>query len=157
MGLSPKLSSPVKVLGIHSLGKLVEGKVDYTDAENWVLELESPMMCYTGRQSFNDPKSWSTRVKLSLKVSFESYLMEQKYCADEQADGKAHEHFRWFMYLSDFVKFFTELRVYYKSHQYPFQSSYDGYRDHVTFTSTASDRAEDVSRLSLLLAQIKPI
>ena len=147
VGLSPKLSSPVKVIGVHSLGKMVVGRVDYNDAENWVLELESPLMCFTGRLSFNDPKSWTTRVKMSLKVSFESYLMEQKFCADEHVDGHAHEHFRWFMYLSDFLKYFTELRVYHKSQQYPYQSSYDGFHEHVTFISPTSDQTDDVRRL----------
>ena len=143
VGLPASLSSPVKVIGAHCLGKMVDGKVDYRDADNWILELESPMMCYTGRLSHNDPKSWTTRVKLALKVSFESYLMEQKHCADEHAEGKAHEHFRWFMYVSDFVKYFTEIWVYYKSHQFPFKSSYNGIRDQ-SYLKTTTLNSGDV-------------
>ena len=137
VGLPPHLSSPVKVIGIHALGKTVGGKPDYSDAENWVLELESPIMCFTGRLSHHNPKSWTTRVKLALKMSFESYLLEQKHSADEYADGRPHEHLRWFMYLSDFVKYFTEIWVYYKPGQFPYTASYDGFRDQ-SYLKTAS-------------------
>ena len=138
VGLPPKLSSPVKIIGIHSLGKASAGKLDYSDTENWVMELESPMMCFNGRLSFNDPKSWTMRVKLALKLSFESYLMEQRFCSDEHIDGRPHEHFRWFMYLTDFIKYFTEIWVYYKQHQFPYKSSYDGIHDQSYLNNASS-------------------
>ena len=102
------------------------------------MELESPMMCFNGRLSFNDPKSWTMRVKLALKLSFESYLMEQRFCSDEHIDGRPHEHFRWFMYLTDFIKYFTEIWVYYKQHQFPYKSSYDGIHDQSYLNNASS-------------------
>ena len=130
VGLPPKYSSPVKVIGATCLGKsLPDGRPDYYDADNWILELESTMMCFKGRLSANDPKSWTPRIRLALKIPYESYLMEQQHCLDIDANGKPHEHFRWYMYVSDFVQYFTEIWVYYKSHQFPFKVSYDGFRN----------------------------
>ena len=137
VGLPPKLSSPVKVIGATCLGKsLPDGRPDYYDPENWILELESPMMCYKGRLSTNDPKSWTPRIRVALKIPHESYLMEQQHCLDIDANGKPHEHFRWYMYVSDFVQYFTEVWVYYKSHQFPFKVSYDGFHNQTALNST---------------------
>ena len=62
-----------------------------------------------GRLSYTDPKSWTMRVKLTLKLNFESYLLEQRQCVEEHTQGNGHEHFRWFMFLSDFLKYFRLL------------------------------------------------
>ena len=38
----------VKIIGLHCLGQKTGGKIDYRDTENWIMELESPMMCFGG-------------------------------------------------------------------------------------------------------------
>ena len=67
-----------------------------------------------GRLSYLDPKSWSVRVKMGLKVSFESYLLQQQQAAEAALAGSSHAHFRWFMFLGDFLAHFSfEFRLLY--------------------------------------------
>ena len=62
---------------------------------------------YQGRLSFDNPKSWTIRAKVAIKQNLEVYCMEQEGIWQAHEAGLPHGNFRWFMFLTDFIEFFS--------------------------------------------------
>ena len=61
----------------------------------------------TGRLAYDNPKSWTIRAKVAVKQNLEVYCMEQAALMAAHEAGAPHENFKWFMFLTDFVEYFS--------------------------------------------------
>jgi hypothetical protein len=100
---------------------------------------------YKGRLSFDDVKAWTIRVSMKLHVNLEARQMQQEASLKAQEAKESYEPFRWYMYLTDFVKEFPfvafssnalrligdnrDIYVFSKPILYRYSSSYSGFKD----------------------------
>ena len=51
--------------------------------------------------------SWTLRAKVAIKQNLDAYCAEQRARWELHEAGHAHEHFTFFMVLTDFLAYFT--------------------------------------------------
>eukprot|EP00047_Mylnosiga_fluctuans_P018992 m.77303 g.77303 ORF g.77303 m.77303 type:complete len:1503 (+) comp7912_c0_seq2:72-4580(+) len=83
--------------------------------DEWVLELESPLLLYTGplgHQNMNIPNA--SRIQMALGVSFEREQLLQDEGLELRRAGLVAPPFRFRMLFSDFLKHFSDVKICYK-------------------------------------------
>lgn len=145
VGLPGRLSHPVRVLSCHNVS-LAQMKKDssgeresrsgngmrgeeYYNIDDWVLELQSPLVLYTGVGGHNNIfPHWKT-YQLALGTSFEREHAIQALSLKLRGEGHPFMPFRFRMHLRDFLTLFKGIIVLQRETEFHFRSTILGSKD----------------------------
>eukprot|EP00048_Salpingoeca_helianthica_P022337 m.17700 g.17700 ORF g.17700 m.17700 type:complete len:1745 (+) comp7186_c0_seq1:583-5817(+) len=120
VGLPGRLSHPVKVLSCLPAHQSAIKRLDASDCSNilddWVLELESPLVLFSGILGYHNYRDYPnlSKLQLSLQTSFEREQHYQELILTKRAAREPHPAFRFRMLFRHFVQYFSHVSIMHK-------------------------------------------
>lgn len=87
--------------------QLPKNAQEFSEYDEWILELESPFNLYSGRLGYMGPSVPGTaRIEMDVGASFEREGILQASSLELRGAGLPHPPFRFRIFYSDFIKIF---------------------------------------------------
>lgn len=130
VGLPGRLSHPVRILSCHYIGHM-QGAApeDYYKEEHWIVELESPLVLFSGKGGFNNILPNYKVIQTALNASFEREYALQLRSLQLRGKGIPFAPFRFRMIFKDFCTLFKTVVCLQKDADFRFRTTIIGSKD----------------------------